>query len=201
MVNKAVEEFSGHTAQQLLGSKMADWVPSDLADQCMRSDREAVVRGKPCRVEERVASAGGPRVFDTIKTPLRDDRGVIVGIVGVSRDITEKLKAEEERHRLQVQLLRARKMEALGHLAGGIAHDFNNILTAIIGYTGMSEKNARERRFSGEPDGPDTRGVPAGENAGQGPFCVQQQTEDRDETARSERHHQRGQAAAHADDQ
>ena len=101
----------------------------------MQSDREPIVTGKPCRVEERFSNAGGLRILDTIKTPLRDDRGDIIGIVGVSRDITEKLKAEEERRLLQAQLLQAQKMEALGHLAGGIAHDFNNILTAIIGFT------------------------------------------------------------------
>jgi PAS domain S-box-containing protein len=135
MVNKAVEVFTGQTAQQLLGKSMADLLPPDLAAPCMQSDREPIVTGKPCRVEERFANAGGLRILDTIKTPLCDDRGDIIGIVGVSRDITEKLKAEEERRLLQTQLHQAQKMESLGRLAGGIAHDFNNILTAIIGFT------------------------------------------------------------------
>jgi signal transduction histidine kinase len=101
----------------------------------VQSDREPIVTGIPCRVEERFANARGLRILDTIKTPLRDDRGNIIGVVGVSRDITDKLKAEEERRLLQTQLLQAQKMESLGRLAGGIAHDFNNILTAIIGFT------------------------------------------------------------------
>lgn len=137
MVNKAVEEFTGQTAQQLNGKTMADLLPPDLAAICMKSDRDPVVTGKPCRVEERFTNAGGLRVLDTIKTPLRNDRGDIIGIVGISRDITEKLRADEERQLLQRQLLQAQKMEALGHLAGGIAHDFNNILTAIMGFTGI----------------------------------------------------------------
>jgi two-component system cell cycle sensor histidine kinase/response regulator CckA len=135
MVNKAVEEFTGQNAEQLLGKSMKDLLPPDLAAPCMQSDREPIITGKPCRIEERFSNAGGFRTLDTIKTPLRDDRGAIIGIVGISRDITEKLKAEEERRLLQAQLLQAQKMEALGHLAGGIAHDFNNILTAIIGFT------------------------------------------------------------------
>ncbi len=57
------------------------------------------------------------------------------GIIGVTRDITERKASEEERKRLQDQLLQAQKMEAIGTLAGGIAHDFNNSLQGILGYT------------------------------------------------------------------
>ncbi len=147
MVNKAVEEFTGQTAQHLLGKTMMDLLPPELAASCIQSDREPLVTGKPCRAEERFAGADGLRIHDTIKTPLRNDRGDIIGIVGVSRDITEKLKAEEERRRLQAQLLQAQKMEALGHLAGGIAHDFSNILTAIMGFTGILKKRLANDEF------------------------------------------------------
>jgi PAS domain S-box-containing protein len=51
-----------------------------------------------------------------------------------ARDITNRKRAEEESLRLQAQLIKAQKMEAIGHLAGGIAHDFNNLLTGILGY-------------------------------------------------------------------
>lgn len=63
----------------------------------------------------------------------RDANGKPVGFVGVTRDISERKKIEQERARIQEQLNQAQKMEALGTLVGGLAHDFNNILGGIIG--------------------------------------------------------------------
>jgi PAS domain S-box-containing protein len=73
------------------------------------------------------------RVFETQHSPIRDEGDNIVGLLGVSMDITGRRRAEEERSSLQAQLLQVQKLESLGLLAGGIAHDFNNILTVIMG--------------------------------------------------------------------
>ena len=53
-------------------------------------------------------------------------------------DISNRLKAEEDKKELQKQLIQAHKMEAVGQLAGGIAHDFNNILSSVIGFTELA---------------------------------------------------------------
>ncbi|MFZ3323300.1 MAG: ATP-binding protein [Usitatibacter sp.] len=68
-------------------------------------------------------------------------------IIGFVKDVSEKVRAEEERVRLEAQLKQAEKMQAVGQLAGGIAHDFNNILGAILGYGELAQ-----RRAENDPD-------------------------------------------------
>jgi nitrogen-specific signal transduction histidine kinase len=64
--------------------------------------------------------------------------------MGITRDISERRKAEEEKKTLEHQLMQSQKMESMGTLAGGIAHDFNNILSAIIGYAELSKMHVPE---------------------------------------------------------
>ena len=54
-----------------------------------------------------------------------------------TRDISERKRADEERDRLELQLLHAQKLESVGRLAGGVAHDFNNMLSVILGYADL----------------------------------------------------------------
>jgi two-component system, cell cycle sensor histidine kinase and response regulator CckA len=76
----------------------------------------------------------GNRVTLELSFALMKDQGERpIGFRGVLRDVSERLKSEEEKRRLENQLQQAQKMESIGTLAGGIAHDFNNILMGIQG--------------------------------------------------------------------
>jgi signal transduction histidine kinase len=70
----------------------------------------------------------GPRHVLNTLSPLRSPDGTITGIVGVGRDITSRIEAEQ-------QVRQAQKMEAVGRFAGGVAHDLNNMVMIIMGFS------------------------------------------------------------------
>ncbi len=78
---------------------------------------------------------GTPIWLELDARTVRNADGTTRYFEGFVHDISERKKSEEEKRRLQEQLVQAQKMEAVGQLAGGIAHDFNNLLTAITGYS------------------------------------------------------------------
>jgi PAS domain S-box-containing protein len=88
-------------------------------------------------------------------TPQFDGDGRLTGFFGVSRDVTERKRAEEALRRSEEQVRQAQKMEAVGRLAGGIAHDFNNILTVISGHTDL----LLEALPDGDPRRPDAAAI------------------------------------------
>ncbi len=82
-----------------------------------------------------LARDGTERFISNSAAPI-DRGGQAIGVVLVFRDVTERMKMEEEIQKNQ-------KLESLGILAGGIAHDFNNILTAIVGNIFMAKMESR----------------------------------------------------------
>ncbi|MBC8327482.1 MAG: DUF3365 domain-containing protein, partial [Planctomycetes bacterium] len=135
LANKAVRDFYG-----------VDPVGSCLCCYQLMHHREAPCEQAGCPMAQILVSGqpmnathvhtdvnGRERRLEMMAAPIFDAEGRVVQIVEACRDITDRLRAEEERIDLERQMLHAQKLESLGVLAGGIAHDFNNLLMAILG--------------------------------------------------------------------
>ena len=134
-VSKNVQSITGYNASDYL-TNASFWT-----DRIHREDREQVLANlrnlstlNHCVNEYRFRHHSGSYRWmqDEIQV-LRDAVGRPTEMIGFWIDITERKQAEEDRFKLEKQLLHTQKLESLGVLAGGIAHDFNNILTTIIG--------------------------------------------------------------------
>ncbi|RUZ68523.1 PAS domain S-box protein, partial [Mesorhizobium sp. M7A.F.Ca.US.006.01.1.1] len=64
---------------------------------------------------------------------IRHEDGELLGFAKITRDITERKKAQESLDQAREALFHSQKMDAIGKLTGGVAHDFNNLLMAILG--------------------------------------------------------------------
>jgi signal transduction histidine kinase len=76
--------------------------------------------------------------------PVFNDDGKLVGFAKVTRDITERLEAEQTLEKTREALFQSQKMEAIGHLTGGVAHDFNNLLAAALGSLELMQRRLPE---------------------------------------------------------
>jgi PAS domain S-box-containing protein len=134
MVNDTLARDVGTTPAAFLGMPHES-APQGTPEQrasIRRNDQSIIAVGEALEVEEEMLLPDGRLTLrHSRKVPLRNEHGEITGIVGLSEDVTE-------RRRLEEQLRRMQRLEAIGTLAGGIAHDFNNILFPIIGFTELT---------------------------------------------------------------
>ena len=112
---------------EAVGKTDFDMFTEQHARQAYDDEQAIMSTGEPLisRDEKETWADGRTTWASTTKVPLRDSEGRINGLVGISRDVTERKK-------LEGQFLQSQKMEAFGQLAGGVAHDFNNILAAML---------------------------------------------------------------------
>ncbi|HEY3662924.1 MAG TPA: PAS domain S-box protein [Chthoniobacterales bacterium] len=121
--NKGAERLYGWTAAERVGL-------TDVTVLADRSDIDLVMKSLRATGEfngelKQLTKGGDELVADVRATLVRDEAGVARSILLICSDITEKTN-------LEMQLLRAQRLESIGTLASGVAHDLNNILTPIL---------------------------------------------------------------------
>lgn len=95
--NPIFERLYGASEAEIIGKTDYDFVDRELADFFREHDLQAIAAGKPSSNEEWLtfAADGYRGLFDTIKTPMRDSEGALIGVLGIARDITAHKRAQE----------------------------------------------------------------------------------------------------------
>ena len=124
-ISPAIQRYSGHTAEELLGRPFAELMDQQEGPMMMGHVQEMMAGGgAPFEFRVRVKDGERRWVRSSARTLMNEEGAT--EIIGMLTDITDRKRMEEERVKFS-------KLESLGVLAGGIAHDFNNLLTGVLG--------------------------------------------------------------------
>jgi PAS domain S-box-containing protein len=144
--NAGAARIKGYASDEIIGQHFSRFytevdraagVPQEAlatAERVGRYEKEAL----------RVRKDGTPFWAHVVIDAIHDDDGRLLGFAKITRDITERKKAQEALDATKTALFQSQKMEAVGQLTGGVAHDFNNLLTVIVGGLDLLAQRLRE---------------------------------------------------------
>jgi PAS domain S-box-containing protein len=133
LVNRAAARFIGLSPEEIVGKHDLELYSADTAHQFIEADRRVLASGQPQTFEGIASGHAGTQAYMVTKGVYCDNDGRVLGLYGISHDMTELRQARKTLDDTREALFQAQKLEAVGQLTGGIAHDFNNILTVILG--------------------------------------------------------------------
>jgi PAS domain S-box-containing protein len=134
LANKTAERMTGLKKEQFLGKTSEQILPPGLAEICRKSDEEVIKRREIVRIEESATDEKGESIFlDTIKSPIFNEQGAMVGFVGISRNITRRKKAEEVLR--ETLLIAEAASKAKSEFLANMSHELTTPLNSIIGFS------------------------------------------------------------------
>lgn len=132
-ISPGFEGLTGHKIKDVLGRAGSDFIHPDDRN-ALHHQRKQFSQGQNSIFRYRLLNKNdGYRWVQVSAKPIMVD-GRVMGINGILTDITDQVKAQEEKEALMSRLARAEKMEAIGTLAGAVAHDLNNVLSGLVTY-------------------------------------------------------------------
>lgn len=151
-ISPSIEQMTGYTVEEYLQKQHSEIITPPSLELLLKTlDKELanendphIDRNRSRIIETEQITKNGSRIWVELKMNfIYDNAGKAIGILGFSRDITERKQLETEKRQMQERLGQAERLESLGVLAGGIAHNFNNLLGVINGYASLGMLDIR----------------------------------------------------------
>jgi PAS domain S-box-containing protein len=146
--NSGAERIKGYSADEIIGKHFSQfYTPEDRERGSPESALETAAReGRSEREGWRLRKDATRFWSHVVIDAIRGEDGTILGFAKITRDITERKKAQESLDQAREALFHSQKMDAIGKLTGGVAHDFNNLLMAVLSSLALLRK-----RMPGDP--------------------------------------------------
>ncbi|WP_199796330.1 ATP-binding protein [Ectopseudomonas mendocina] len=132
----------GYWPEELRGVAVDSLLHPQELNQQAKQAREALEEDGYHTMTYRIRHRDGRYLwFETASRAIRETyTGAVVEVVSVSRDITARIQAEENKRRLEDELAHTTRLITLGELASGIAHEINQPLAAVVNYASASQR-------------------------------------------------------------
>ena len=136
---------------EALGKTDFDLFPHDMAAKFVADDQAVLQTGRPVleREESLINGDGRKHCFLTSKLPLRNQNGEIIGLVGISRDVTSVKETEQKMEALHGQLLQASRTAGMAEVATGVLHNVGNVLNSVNVSAGIVAERLRDSKADG----------------------------------------------------
>lgn len=132
LVNKASWTHTPNVGgeEEMIGMTDSDLLPAEMAEEIYADEQALFASGQPILNQEEPGRdyEGNPIYFLSTKVPLLDTQGNVIGLVGVSRDITNQKQTEQQRLELALQ---KERLELLTEFIGNMSHDLKTPLSVI----------------------------------------------------------------------
>ena len=129
--NKKYADDVGIDPDEIKGKTDYEFFPRQLAEKYRRDDKQVMETGVTETIEEKYICSGQEMTIQTVKTPVEDEQGNTVGVLGIFWDITDFKRAQEELRQTNQKLLEASRKAGMAEVATDVLHNVGNVLNSI----------------------------------------------------------------------